>query len=61
MYKQERKVIEDINVSNRNTKMTRYFTGGESVLQLPLTVSFMDKGDYKVHIDSRRVTVEKMS
>lgn len=61
MYKQERIVIEDMNVGNKCTKITKHLTGGKSVLKLPFTVSFMDKGDYKIHIDSGKVIVEKIS
>lgn len=60
MYKTERVVKEDMVVSKSSPGGKRIFTGGESVLQLPFTVSFMDKGEYKVRISDGQAVVEKI-
>ena len=60
MYKTEKVVKEDMIVSNSNPGGKLIFTGGKSVLQLPFTISFMDKGEYKVHIGDSQIIVEKI-
>ena len=59
MYKPEQRVIEDMIVSKNSSGEKRIFTGGESVLKLPFTISFMDEGDYVIHISKGHVTVNK--
>ena len=60
MYKTEKKVIEDMIVSESCPGGKHIFTGGESKLELPYTISFKSEGEYKVCINSGRVTVEKI-
>lgn len=61
MYKTEKIVKEDMIVSKSSPGGKRIFTGGESVLQLPFTVSFMDEGEYKVRVSNSQVVVEKIN
>lgn len=60
MYKTEKIVKEDMIVSKSCPGGKRIFTGGESILQLPFTISFMDEGEYKVLVCNSRVVVEKI-
>lgn len=59
-YRTKREVTEDMKVSKSCPGGRHIFTGGASVLELPFTVSFMDKGDYAVHIDDGQVIVKKI-
>ena len=61
MYKTEKIVKEDMIVSKSSPGGKLIFTGGESVLQLPFTVSFMDKGEYKVRVSDSCIVVEKIN
>lgn len=61
MYKTEKIVKEDMIVSKNCPGGKRIFTGGESILQLPFTISFMDKGEYKVRVSNSEVVVEKIN
>lgn len=60
MYKQTKTVIEDVVVGKECPGIRKHFTGGESKLELPVTVSFLDEGEYKVHITGSHVFVEKL-
>ena len=60
MYKTEKKVIEDMIVSESCPGGKHIFTGGESVLHLPFTISFADTGEYRVRINNGSVTVNKV-
>lgn len=60
MYKTEKIVKEDMIISKSCPGGKKIFTGGESILQLPFTISFMDKGKYKVRISNSQVVVEKI-
>lgn len=59
-YVQERKVIEDMVVSDTSPGGKKIFTGGASELELPFTISFKSEGDYTVHISKGNVTVNKV-
>lgn len=59
-YRQKQEVKEDMVVSKSSPGGRHIFTGGESVLQLPFTISFKDTGDYTVHIDHGQVSVNKI-
>lgn len=61
MYKTEKIVKEDMIVSNNRPGGKRIFTGGISNLELPFTISFMDKGKYEVFISDAQVSVIKKS
>ena len=60
MYKTEQKVIEDYVVSKGNSNVMRHFTGGKNALELPLTVSFSDEGDYQLHISEKSITINRV-
>ncbi len=61
MYKTEKIVKEDMVVSKSCPGGKHIFTGGKSVLELPFTISFMDKGEYKISISDAQVNVSKLS
>lgn len=61
MYKTEKIVQEDMVVSKSCPGGKHIFTGGKSVLELPFTISFMDKGEYKILISDTQVNVSKLS
>ena len=61
MYKTEKIVKEDMIISKSCPGDKKIFTGGESMLQLPFTISFMDKGEYKVRVSNSQVVVEKIN
>lgn len=61
MYEIKKTVKEDMIVSKTSPIGKKIFTGGESVLQLPFTVSFMDEGEYKVHVSNSQVVVKKIN
>lgn len=60
MYKTRKEVIEDIKIGDKSPKAKHIFTGRESTLQLPFTISFSNTGDYVVHIDKDMVVAEKI-
>ena len=60
MYKTEQKVIEDYVVSKGISNVMRHFTGGKNALELPLTVSFRDEGDYQLHISEKAITINRI-
>lgn len=60
MYKTKKVVVEDVVIGKNCPKSTHCYTGGKSVLELPVTVSFLDEGKYTVYIDKGRVVVEKV-
>lgn len=60
MYKTEKIVIEDYVVSKGNPNVMRHFTGGRNALELPLTVSFNDEGDYQLHISEKAITIDRV-
>lgn len=59
MYKQKNEVIEDMVVTQNCPGGRKIFTGGESVLNFPFTISFMCEGNYKVSIRNGEVRVER--
>lgn len=60
MYRTDKIVKEDMIVSKSSPGGRIIFTGGESVLQWPFTISFMDEGEYKVRIRNSEVFVNKV-
>ena len=59
MRKQRTEVIEDMVVTETCSGGRKIYTGGESVLTFPFTVSFMCEGNYKVSIRDGEVWVRK--
>ena len=59
MHKQKTEVIEDMVITKSSPGGRKIYTGGESVLQFPFTISFMCEGDYKVSIRNRQVIVRE--
>lgn len=59
MYKTEKIVKEDMIVTKNSPGCKHIFTGGKSILELPFTISFMDKGEYEVFITDGQVNVTK--
>lgn len=59
MRKQKTEVIEDMVITKTCSGGRKIFTGGESVLQYPFTISFMCEGDYKVSIRDGQVWVRE--
>lgn len=57
MYKQKNEVIEDMVITKNCPSRRKIFTGGESVLQFPFTISFMCEGNYKISIRNGEVFV----
>lgn len=50
MRKIKTEVIEDVVISENCPSAKKFYTGGESKLEFPFTISFMCEGDYKVSI-----------
>lgn len=59
MRKQKTEVIEDMVVTKNCLGGRKIFTGGESVMEFPFTISFMCEGDYKVSIREGQVWVRE--
>lgn len=59
MRKQKTEVIEDMVVTKNCPGGRKIFTGGESVMEFPFTISFMCEGDYKVSIREGQVWVRE--
>ena len=59
MRKQKTEVIEDMVVTKNCPGGRKIFTGGESILEFPFTISFMCEGDYKVSIREGQIWVRE--
>lgn len=59
MYKDQKVVVEDVVIGKHNGTIRNILTGGESVLKLPVTVSFLDKGEYTVKITDSEIIVRR--
>lgn len=59
MRKQKTEVIEDMVVTKNCPGGRKIFTGRESVMEFPFTISFMCEGDYKVSIREGQVWVRE--
>ena len=59
MRKQKTEVIEDMVVTKNCPGGRKIFTGGESVMEFPFTISFMCEGNYKVSIREGQVWVRE--
>lgn len=59
MRKQKTEVIEDMVVTKNCPGGRKIFTGGESIMEFPFTISFMCEGDYKVSIREGQVWVRE--
>lgn len=60
MYRTEKVIKEDMVITKNSPGGRKIFTGGESQLELPFTVSFMEKGDYRVSITDGQVSINKI-
>lgn len=62
MYKAKQELINDMVVGCEGfSSQKKYFTGGESIMQFPVTVSFESEGEYTVIIRDGMLKVEKKS